>query len=94
MTAATESYFAAQSPFNDWLDEACEVGPNYWEPPGRLFESWTRFAEAANEPPGTQRAFAARLESAGFVNGRLSSRGGRYWSGLRLRFETAGEPQH
>ncbi len=81
---ATAQYFAAENLFDQWLDECCTVGPGHWDRPTPLFNSWKRFAEAANERPGNQTTFAERLDNAGFGAGNSSARGGRYRDGLKL----------
>ncbi len=92
VTAATAEYFAAENLFDQWLEDCCERGPNLWETPGRLFASWRRYAEGANEKVGTQKAFGERLSAAGFHGGNSRSKGGRHWDGLRLRPEIEPEP--
>ncbi len=87
---ATDEYFANQNVFEQWLDDCCELGGDFWDPPKRLFDSWKRFCEGANEQPGTQKAFGDRLAKSGFTNGiNRGARGGRYWQGLKLRLEAA-----
>ena len=80
---ATEEYFSAQDLFSEWLDECCEKGPDFWEPPTHMFASWRAFANRRNERSGTQARFNERMEGAGFDKTRDRVRG-RYWSGIRL----------
>lgn len=59
---ATETYFAEQDVFGQWLKDACRI-----EPDNRslsdfiadLFKSWTEYAEASGERPGSQKRFCA-----------------------------------
>jgi len=85
VTQATSTYFEAENLFEQWLTDCCEVGTTRWERPSTLFNSWKRYAEAANIKPGNQNSFADRLENAGFVAGNSSARGGRYRDGLSLK---------
>lgn len=87
--AATESYFAAEDLFGQWLEDRCERGPEHWEPSTRLFKDWQNYAERAGLKAGNRVTFAERLDAEGCEPGRASSRGGRYWSGLRLIPEPA-----
>lgn len=85
VTDATAEYFQSENLFDQWLDTCCDRGPEFWESPSRLFGSWKRFAEHANERPGKQNSFGERLAVAGFRSGNDRSHGGRYWTGLRLK---------
>ena len=84
VTEATSDYFGAEDLFGQWLEDSTKRGPKLWGPSGMLFAAWKRYAEAANHRPGDQRAFANRMEGAGFEPGKSSAKGGRYWSGLEL----------
>ncbi|MEQ8857751.1 MAG: phage/plasmid primase, P4 family [Pseudomonadales bacterium] len=91
VTNATADYFAGENMLQEWLAERCDLGPDYWEPSSRLFESWKHFAERANEKTGTKKTLGERLEAAGFRGGNTASRGGRHWQGLRLKSEPFGQ---
>jgi putative DNA primase/helicase len=85
---ATESYFAEQDMFGQWLDECCESAPTgvqrKSETSQALFESWTIFAQAAGEEPGSRRAFAERMAQRGRVSSK-DGRGNRVYLGIRLK---------
>jgi len=85
---ATEAYFRTQDALGTWVEECCDVGPNHWEPPKRLFESWRRWTEEANEHVGGSRTFGDALEKAGYPRARIQG-GTRVHRGLRLKFEEA-----
>ena len=82
---ATDEYFAAQDLFDQWLADCCELGREFWDPPARLFASWKKYADNANEPVGTQKGLGERLSKAGFSNGNNSAKGGRFWAGLKVK---------
>jgi len=82
---ATQDYFTAEDVFSQWLEDRCERGAEYWDPASRLFASWKRYAEDANTRAGDQKAFAHRMEAAGFERGNTGSKGGRHWNGVKLR---------
>jgi putative DNA primase/helicase len=85
---ATESYFAEQDMFGQWLDQCCESAPTgverKSETSAALFYSWTRFAQAAGEEPGSRREFAERMAQRGWSGGK-DRRGTRVYLGVRLR---------
>lgn len=84
--AATANYFQNQDVLAEWRTERCETGPDFWEPPTRLFASWREYAKAAEYPVGQMSGFVDRMEAAGFQQLR-DRRKGRYWAGIRLRME-------
>jgi putative DNA primase/helicase len=85
VTDATADYFSSQDVFADWIEECCEVGPQAWETPSRMFASWKRYAEHHNERAGQQSAFRERMEARGFAQSRGNR--GRFWSGIKVRDE-------
>jgi P4 family phage/plasmid primase-like protien len=88
VTEATADYFAEQDLFNQWLDEKCDVERDNsakWATTSELFSSWSAYAKAAGEDPGTTRAFAPNMRRKGIRPYRhMKARG---WSGIRLRLE-------
>jgi putative DNA primase/helicase len=94
VTAATDEYFQDEDLFQQWLEDACERAPGAWEKPTPLYRSWSAYAEAAGERAGSQKAFGARLRTAGFEpgNSRGSDMRGRHWCGLKLRPSPEPEP--
>lgn len=89
---ATDTYFEEQDVLGEWLTEKCIVdheNANRMATTGELFASWTAFAKAANEPAGAEKAFAQKLEKAGFYRkAKVPAFGGgraRGFSGIELR---------
>ncbi|UCC14398.1 MAG: hypothetical protein JSW21_00020 [Gammaproteobacteria bacterium] len=82
---ATEDYFANQDVLGEWLVDSCETGPDYWETPTRLFNSWRAYANEAGIPVGNRASFNDRLEAAGFRRRRDRRR--RSWVGIKLKPE-------
>jgi len=60
------------------------VGRDYYSSPSLLFDSWKRFAVAANFPVGTQKELKDRLENAGFTQGNSRAKGGRFHDGIKV----------
>ena len=89
---ATAAYFEDQDVFGEWLVERCIVdrsNPHRQATTAELFASWSAYAKAANEPAGTERSIAQRLEKDGFSRkARVPSFGGvrvRGFSGIEIR---------
>lgn len=67
---ATAAYFEDQDILSEWLADKCIVDKGSrtrMETTADLFASWTIYAKAANEPPGTVRSFAQTLDRHGFT---------------------------
>lgn len=75
VNAATESYFAAQDTFGQWLEDRTEQSPGKSTTTAALFESWQRYALALGEDPGSRiKGFPERMEQRGFRS--VKNRGG------------------
>lgn len=86
---ATESYFAEQDTFGQWLDERCIRSPGKATTVEALFVSWQSYAHQAGEDPGSKnKGFPERIQQAGFelVRDRGGIRG-RGVMGLHLAVE-------
>jgi len=85
--AATREYFEGQDTVGQWLADECDAEPeNTYKTAtsAALFESWSTFAKAAQEEPGSNKRFAAEMERRGFR--RHKGTGGvREWRGIRLK---------
>lgn len=81
--AATEHYLSDQDSIAAWIEEACDLGPNYQDRSAVLFASWKTWAERAGEFAGSNKRFTEQLESRGFW--RVRSNSGALFQGLRLR---------
>lgn len=66
---ATAEYFADQDLFGQWLESetTVEIGnPHRWETSADLFASWSAYAKAAGEQPGTSTKFGEQMGRRGF----------------------------
>jgi putative DNA primase/helicase len=88
ITTATADYFDNQDLFAQWLEEKCDAEPdNEFKSAtaAQLFKSWSEFAQAAGEEPGSRKGFGMLLQRRGFVADRTDK--SRLWRGLRLKVE-------
>lgn len=87
---ATAAYFNDQDFMGQWLEEKCVVEPgnlSRWETSAHLFESWSKYAKAAGEEAGTQKALAGKLPLHGLVAGQKKFQGSnsRVWFGVTIK---------
>jgi P4 family phage/plasmid primase-like protien len=80
---AGTSYFAEEDLAGQWIEEACEVGPELAATSRALFASWSSWAAAGGHAAGTQKSLGDALKSRGFVAGKIAR--ARGWNGLRPR---------
>jgi putative DNA primase/helicase len=64
---ATSEYFTEQDSIRQWIEERCETGKStLTDTSANLFRSWTTWANANGEKPGTAKWFAQALRAHGF----------------------------
>jgi putative DNA primase/helicase len=81
---ATSRYRADEDVVGRFLNECCEVGEDYSEEAGAL---WEAFKVWAGEEAMTQTAFGRELGKRGYASGKVTSGkhpGRKTWKGLRL----------
>jgi putative DNA primase/helicase len=91
VVAATDEYFENQDLFGQWLDEKCDIDAgnrNVWDPVADLYVSWSAFANATGEQPGSKKHFSETMQSRGFRSEK-GAKGTRIIRGIRLKL--AGE---
>jgi putative DNA primase/helicase len=70
---ATEEYFSEQDSIRQWIEERCETGKGtLLDTSTNLFRSWTAWANAHGEKPGTAKWFAQALRRQGFKQYRTT----------------------
>jgi phage/plasmid-associated DNA primase len=79
---ATEAYLGEEDAIAQWVEESCLIGKEQWGVGAALWRSWTRWAEANKEPPGTRKAFAEAMATHGYT--RDKSQGVRGYAGIGL----------
>jgi putative DNA primase/helicase len=83
VTEATAAYLEAEDALGNWIEETCFRGPEAFETRNKLFASWSAWADRAQEPPGTRKAFITALENRGFLPRKRN--GERGFVGLRVK---------
>jgi phage/plasmid-associated DNA primase len=80
----------AVNPVRGFLDEKCELGPDYWESKENVFQAWKAWAEDRGQGVGTKAQFGQRLVNTGYVRaGKAGPMGSQFpvYRGLRLCHE-------
>lgn len=83
VTAATAAYLAEEDAIGQWIEECCVTGREKWGVGARLWQSWTGWAEANKEPPGSRKGFAEAMAAHGFEKDK--NQGVRGYVGIDLR---------
>ncbi len=86
VNAATESYFAEQDTFGQWLAEKCITGLGKAETTEALFDSWQQYAWRVGEEPGSKnKGFPERMQQRGFRSAsKVGPKRARGFSGIAL----------
>lgn len=64
---ATNAYFSEQDSVRQWIEECCETGgPSVCDTTANLFASWSAYAQANGEKPGTTKWFSQVLQRQGY----------------------------
>jgi putative DNA primase/helicase len=90
VTSSTDEYFSEQDLFGQWLDDCCvrvdQDGIPTKDTCANLMTSWSAFAKARGEDPGSSRAFGGKMRSRGFrpLDNKLGIKGKGY-QGIAVR---------
>lgn len=84
---ATAEYFAEQDLVTQWTEEACERGPTKSDTVATLFKSWSDYALANGEKPGTTKWFNQTLARMGneAVKNTPEKHGHRGFKGIQVK---------
>ena len=80
---ATETYRENNDWLRQFLDERCDLGPNYTAKSGEVFKAYREYCAETGEYARSTTDFYAALENAGYERRRTAS--ARVIAGLRLR---------
>jgi P4 family phage/plasmid primase-like protien len=88
---ATGQYRSEMDVTGAFLQDECEIGPNYREPFTTVYKRYEEWCEEGGERAETRRKFNARLKERGRFEARRSGPGGaNEWHGLRLLKKQSG----
>jgi len=90
---ATASYFEDEDTLAQWIAECCETGPDLWDKPTLLFNSWKDFTAAANFIPGPNKDFKSKIEAAGYRYHKTGLRG-RHYEGIQIKPSNSNQEGH
>ena len=79
---ATEDYLAEEDCLARWIEECTEEKAAAWSSSSDLFFSWTVWAKANGEIPGTPKRFSGNLDARGYERSRKNK--ARGFQGIRL----------
>jgi putative DNA primase/helicase len=87
VTKATTEYFSEQDTVNQWVEEACVMSPTQSDTLAILFKSWTDYALANGEKPGTTKWFNQTLTRLGCesVKNTPGNHGKRGFKGIGIQ---------
>lgn len=83
--AATADYKSESDIIAAFIDENCEVDPNYQEPSGKLYTAYKRWCDENGEYAMTNTRFGRELTDRGYQVSRTMT--GKVRKGLRLAFD-------
>lgn len=84
---ATANYFSEQDTVHQWVEELCELGERQSDTLAVLFKSWSDYAVANGEKPGTTKWFSQTLGRIGCtsVKNTPGFHGKRGFAGIAIR---------
>ena len=83
---ATAEYFEEQDMIRHWIEERCNTGKGgLWCSSTDLFTSWSNWANAHGEKPGSVKRFVGALRKLGFKYQRTNT--GRGFFGIEAKPE-------
>jgi putative DNA primase/helicase len=94
---ATAEYFSEQDSVRQWIEDCCDTGRNVSDTAANLFKSWTDYALANGEKPGSSKWFAQVLTRHGCeqVKRLPGSRTVRGWLRITVKpVDTSGQWQN
>ena len=95
VTGATEEYFEEQDTVSQWATQCCTLSPynaRVSDTLGTLFKSWTAFAIANGEQPGSSKRFSQTLKHLGCkaVKHTPGQNGKRGFTGISTKLDATG----
>jgi phage/plasmid-associated DNA primase len=85
LLVATNAYRAESDALGRFIDQQCSTGTSYHVGSSDLFAAWSKWSANEGEQPGTQTAFATRMQNKGFD--KKPTMRGKVWLGVGLLAE-------
>jgi len=89
VTEATAQYFDEQDLLGQWVEDCCDAdvdNRSLMEKSAALFASWSAFAKARGEVPGSQTSFNNQLRQRGYGGSeQIKALGTKGFRGIRLK---------
>jgi putative DNA primase/helicase len=81
---STRDYLASQDVLGDWLQSACELGPDLKSSTSALYSHWAAHARDNGDEAGSPKSFAERLQNRGFAKEKnVPTSDGKYVRGFK-----------
>jgi putative DNA primase/helicase len=84
VTRATDGYRESQNPLKEFIDDCCELNPEYWTASSDLSTAYEMWSKESGETCLKSKAFSAPLGRLGLTTARRGTPQVRGWSGVRL----------
>jgi putative DNA primase/helicase len=93
--SATADYFSEQDTVHQWVEELCKLGPRQSDTLAVLFKSWSDYALANGEKPGTTKWFSQTVAKLGCeaVKNTPGQNGKRGFKGIGVKLIVPPHPQ-
>lgn len=88
----TDEYFENQDLFGRWIEESCDLCPQFSTGSTKLFNSWKDFAEQNGVYAGNSKTFADEMDKRGFGRPKHGRNGSTYF-GITLKNQNDLEDQ-
>jgi putative DNA primase/helicase len=92
----TNAYFSEQDIVHHWIEDCCETGVHKADSTAKLFKSWSEYALANGEKPGSTKSFTQVLVRHGCSPTKRvqGERNGRGWTGIEVKLPPATKSHH
>ena len=94
VTSANEGWRAEMDPLSEFLEDCCELGPDFFCLNSEPWDRYTGWSDSRSEMPIERNEFNERLEQNGCVRKKKKIKGQarHVWVGIRLKDENTGCP--
>ena len=82
---ATDVYFQTEDTIKIWIDECCDIEPNFTTTSADLYQSYRRWCDRSGEYVRSQKQFSQALVDRGFEPHRIGAKSLRGFKGIEVR---------